>query len=90
MGRVNIAALAACILKAEKLHPEIAPTNDKYWHTREACGEIARRMPFGLSAMVMMIHEPGFKDREDLDELAKLYWAEVAHPDILLKEVHET
>lgn len=89
-GGVNLSALAACILKAEEISPRIGPTNDRYWHTREACVKIAGQTSGGVVTLIAMIHDNSFKARKDLGELAKFHWAEVAHPDILLAEVHET
>ncbi len=100
MGSVDLAALAACILKAEGIKSsELVETfrynrynwhHDQYWHTREACVKIAGQTRGGIVTLISLIHSNEFKCRKDLDELAKLYWAEVAHPDVLLKEVHET
>jgi biotin synthase-related radical SAM superfamily protein len=85
-ARRNLPALAACILKAGL----VKHSWDQYWHTREACVKIAGQTRGGIVTLISLIHSSEFKCRKDLDELTKLYWAEVAHPDVLLKEVHET
>lgn len=81
-------SLAACILKAENIAPGHKISNERYWYTREACGVIAKKERC-IGQMIKLMHDARFQLSENLDTMAEPFWAQVAHPDILIMEVHE-
>ncbi len=88
----NSLALACCILRAKAASEttDLGPENHVYWHTREACYPVSRRL--GLLWTWVMRHmkvATSFPDSKIL-ELSSPFWTEVVHPDVLAREVMES
>lgn len=84
--------LACCVEKArlESGYSE-KPDNDVYWHTREACLEVAKRHGKSIREYVKSIYK--FAREEYPDSLwseAKEIWPEVAHPSLIVRDVHNS
>lgn len=89
--------LAACILRARDCAGgDESSSSDIYWHTREACGEMARKEKIFFPRVVSLLQHPwdlmqGLGGHEDWMRLAsEPLWASVMHPDLIVAEVLET
>jgi hypothetical protein len=89
--------LAACIrracdgpIKASAPNREHA-LNDYYWHTREACGEKARKLGIFFPDIISEFkHKTCYMGPNSIKKLSEDFWEEVMHPEILVQEVMET
>lgn len=91
---VTARILGACVSRALKASgkSDIGPENDVYWHTREACVELGLRSGIGVAAVVEAIRDVERDELWSEDSIPAVpaeVWAEVAHPDVLAREVLE-
>lgn len=92
----DVDALAACLSLAHKLDPNGKSSDaDIYWHTRESISELigARRDPgqtrVSLLRRVVNTSESEYAWTKEpaLRSRCARFWAEVAHPEVIVAEV---
>jgi hypothetical protein len=96
----KVLGLAACIRRAYEgpigggLQPHVSrehPQNEYYWHTREACHVLARKLDvFFPDVIGQYDHVTLHMGKGKLEELSAEFWPDVQHPDLLVAEVMES
>lgn len=83
--------LALCIKKAAVLsNAEIDSNNHIYWHTREACAIIARRHGIKLQQLISFYTKyTQFMSDRTMKTWKLVFWTEVMHPELLVRDVHD-
>lgn len=81
-------------LRDEKKRQNIGrldPLNDYYWHTREACHEIARKLGiFFPNVIGLYEHTTNQMSENVVREHSSEFWPDVQHPELLVAEVMES
>lgn len=95
-------SLACCIVRAlqistspktksNKLYFHYTPTrdNDVYWHTREACAEVAKAFEIKWVEILSTVNQINSNPLpwSEIVERSRMFWWKVAHPVILVEEV---
>jgi hypothetical protein len=91
-------AMGACLRRADltdRTRPH-RPHDEVYWYTRETCFEILKAtFPNIVLAKIWTIvcnieKEYGIRDYLTVCKDSEFAWTEVAHPDLIVQEVHES
>lgn len=87
---ITASLLADCMIRAKKVSGRGEESdNDIYWHTREACAELAREAKIKWPSVVSAYQMRSIWD-SDIPDIPSDVWSRVVHPDILAREVLES
>lgn len=95
MADVALIALqiACCIERArlESMDSQAWPASDNeiYWHTREAAAVFGRKLGVPIPQIVSALRglTLRFSKQKDIYRLSEPYWPDLAHPELVIKEV---
>lgn len=86
-----MADLACCCPRAQAVSGrQVEPDNDIYWHTREACLQIARDNGLMTAVFIRAVAAANLLPDKEIRERSSSFWPRVAHPDVLAREVMES
>lgn len=82
--------LAECIKFAEDASGKsVTVNNDVYWYTRESVMEVAKQNGIRIPE-ILEWHKKDYTWNAKRKPDSNPFWLDVAHPSIILKEVHDS